>query len=49
MSKETVRNTVTFPIKLYEKIKQMAEADHRSVSQQIIYLCEVAIAKLEDK
>ena len=42
-----VRNTITFPTDLYEKLKLLAEKEHRSISQQVIKLCEQGIAEAE--
>lgn len=44
MSKEkSVRNTVSFPIDMYEQIKKLAEDENRSISQQIIHLCKLGL------
>ena len=44
-----VRNTITFPVELYEKIRILAEKEHRSISQQVLKLCEQGIAAEERK
>lgn len=44
-----VRNTITFPVELYEKIRILAEKEHRSISQQVLKLCEQGIAYEERK
>ena len=41
-----VRNTVTFPAELYEEIKKLAEDERRSISQQILYLCELGLEQV---
>ncbi len=42
-----VRNTVTFPVDLYERITKLASEERRSISQQILYLCELGLEQLE--
>jgi len=44
-----VRNTITFPRELYEKITAIAGKEHRSISQQIVYLCQKQLEQLESE
>ena len=49
MADKGVRNTITFPSEVYAEIKQMAEDENRSISQQIVYLCRYALQKMKEK
>lgn len=37
------RNTVTFPVEVYEEIAAMAKQETRTVSQMVVVLCQEAI------
>lgn len=47
--KEPIKVTVRIPVQLYIDIQNMAEADHRSVSKEIVYLAELGIAAVSGK
>lgn len=46
---EVVRVTLRLPIKLKEKIEQMAVVDHRSLTQEIVALVEEAVQRREQQ
>ncbi|MBD6620819.1 hypothetical protein FNW02_34980 [Komarekiella sp. 'clone 1'] len=43
------RNTITFPVEVYEEIAAMAKQETRTVSQMVVVLCQEAIAARENK
>jgi plasmid stability protein len=42
-------NVKNFPDPLYEKLREMAEREHRSVAQQVVHLIEQATASAEPR
>ena len=44
----SVINVKNFPAPLYQRLKKQAEADHRSLAQEVIHLLEKALARLRD-
>lgn len=44
---KVIKNTISFPVEIYEKIKQLADQERRSVNQQVVRLCELALETLE--
>lgn len=42
-------NVKNFPDPLYEKLREMAEREHRSVAQQVIHLLEQATESSEPR
>ena len=42
-NKSTIVMSLRFPFDTYEKIKEIAQKEHRNISQQIVHLCEQAM------
>jgi len=45
--KKTVRTTVLLPARVHAALKRIAERDHRSMHQEIIYALERFVSELE--
>ena len=49
MKDKTIVASLRFPSDTYGKIKKIALAEHRNISQQIVYLCEKAMLGEQEK
>ena len=49
MKDKTIVASLRFPSDTYGKIKKIALAEHRNISQQIVYLCEKAMLEEQEK
>ncbi len=46
---ETVKNTISFPKEIYDRVKKLAEGERRSINQQVVRLVEIALNTLENQ
>ena len=49
LMKEYQTISIRFPMDTFKTIKLVAENQHRSASQQIVYLCEKAMVEDQEK
>ena len=47
--KEYQTISIRFPMDTFETVKLVAEKQHRSISQQIVHLCEKAVLEEQEK